>query len=60
MTGVTTRGILREKEREEKDIKGGTMREIFFRAKRKDKNEWVYGYYVYSSSGKHFIYRRKD
>jgi len=37
------------------------MREILFRAKRKDKNEWVYGYYVYSSLGNHFIFQdRKD
>jgi uncharacterized phage protein (TIGR01671 family) len=31
-------------------------REILFRGKRVDTNEWVYGYYVCLNEAKHFIY----
>lgn len=34
---------------------GNTMREILFKARRKDNGEWIKGQYTYDYEGKHYI-----
>ena len=38
-----------------RERKGGMMREILFKAKRKDNGEWVEGYYLNVAKINHFI-----
>ncbi|WP_051965860.1 YopX family protein [Thermanaerosceptrum fracticalcis] len=40
--------------------RGGRIREIEFRGKRKDNGEWVYGYYYKDVEGTSILYLRPD